>query len=293
MVRAMADGQSVALAVEIDGSVPPVLGDPVRLRQVVWNLLTNAIKCTPAGGRIVTSVSHVGGHARIQVRDTGVGIEPHYMPRIFDMFGQAGATRHGGLGLGLTIVRHVVEQHRGTVQAASPGAGQGATFTVTMPVIEPVIEDGVVQTVAGPKRMRADEEHRAAVGPIDLNDVRVLVVEDQLETREPLVEMLAASGAKVQAATSAAEAMRIFAAFRPQLLLSDIDMPIEDGHTLIRRIRALGPTRGGSVRAMALTAMASVQDRERALASGFDMHFAKPVKFDQLADALMALLHTP
>ena len=291
VVRAMAHGQSVALEEHVDASVHPVMGDPVRLRQVVWNLLTNAIKYTPAGGRIVASVRAVDGHARIQVTDTGVGIEPDHLPRVFDVFSEAGSTRHGGLGLGLTIVRHVVQQHGGTVQAASPGAGQGATFTVTLPVIEQVIQDGAVRAVAGPKRMPTGDAHRAAGAPLDLEGVRVLVVEDELETREPLVEMLTGSGAEVRAAASVAEAMRVFADFRPQLLLSDIDMPIEDGYMLIRRIRALGPTRGGNVRAMALTAMASAPDRERALAAGFDLHFPKPVRFDELAAALLAMLH--
>jgi two-component system CheB/CheR fusion protein len=288
MVRAMADGKSVALEHAIDESVGPVLGDPTRLRQIVWNLLTNAIKHTPPGGRITTGVDRINGRARIQVRDTGVGIEADFLPRIFDVFSQAGPTKSGGLGLGLAIVRHVVEQHHGTVQAASPGAGQGATFTVTLPTL---VDASVRADLAELERMRDSEPGQESTHPLDLQGVRILLVEDDPETREPLVEMLTASGAEVRAATSAAEAMQIFEEFRPQLLLSDVGMPTEDGHSLMRRIRELGPARGGDVRAMALTAMASAKDREQALAAGFNMHIAKPIGFDELADALFALLH--
>ena len=288
MVRAMADGKSVALEHTIDESVGPVLGDPTRLRQIVWNLLTNAIKNTPAGGRITTGVDRINGRARIQVRDTGVGIEADFLPRIFDVFSQAGPTKSGGLGLGLAIVRHVVEQHHGTVQAASPGAGQGATFTVTLPTL---VDAGVRADLSEPVRLRDSEAARESAQPLDLHSVRILVVEDDPETREPLVEMLTTTGAEVRAAASAADAMQILEEFRPQLLLSDIGMPTEDGYSLIRRIRDLGPARGGDVRAMALTAMASAKDREQALAAGFNMHLAKPIGFDELADALLALLH--
>jgi two-component system CheB/CheR fusion protein len=288
MVRAMADGKSVVLEEEVDASVGSVLGDPTRLRQVVWNLLTNAIKSTPAGGRITTGVDRVNGRARIQVKDTGVGIAPDFMPRIFDVFTQGEGTKGGGLGLGLAIVRHVVEQHQGTVQAASPGPGMGATFTVTLPVLM----DAAVETeVANLERQRASKASRAPAQPLDLKGIRILVVEDDHETREPLVEMLNATGAEVRAAMSAAEAMQIFEEFRPQLVLSDIGMPSEDGHSLIRRIRELGPGRGGDVRALALTAMASEKDRQQALAAGFNMHVAKPVGFDELAEALLTLLH--
>ena len=288
MVRAMADGKSVALEHAIDESVGPVLGDPTRLRQIVWNLLTNAIKHTPAGGRITAGVDRINGRARIQVRDTGVGIEADFLPRIFDVFSQAGPTKSGGLGLGLAIVRHVVEHHHGTVEAASPGAGQGATFTVTLPTL---VNAGVRADLAELERLRDGEPARESAQPLDLQGVRILVVEDDPETREPLMEMLTATGAEVRTAASAAEAMQIFEEFRPQLLLSDIGMPTEDGHSLMRRIRALGPARGGDVRAMALTAMASTKDREQALAAGFNMHIAKPIGFDELADALLALLH--
>ena len=287
MVRAMAEGKSVALEDAIDESVGSVLGDPTRLRQIVWNLLTNAIKNTPAGGRITTGVDRVNGRARIQVKDTGVGIEADFLPRIFDVFSQAGPTKSGGLGLGLAIVRHVVEQHHGTVQAASTGAGQGATFTVTLPVLMDAAVQGEIE---GQEGVSGTEMPREPAQPLDLSGLRILVVEDDADTRAPLVEMLSSTGAEVRAATSAAEAMQVLQEFRPQLLLSDIGMPTEDGHSLIRRIRALGPARGGDVRALALTAMASVKDRDQALAAGFNMHLAKPIGFAELAEALLTLL---
>jgi two-component system, chemotaxis family, CheB/CheR fusion protein len=288
MVRAMADGKSVTLEATLDESVGPVLGDPIRLRQVVWNLLTNAIKATPEGGRIATGLDRIDGRARIEVRDTGVGIESAFLPHAFDVFTQGQAAKSGGLGLGLAIVRHVVEQHKGTVEGASPGPGQGATFTVTLPVVlEPALAGAT--DALGPVRVK--RAPRAAAQLLDLDGLRVLVVEDDPETRDPLVEMLRSSGAEVRAATSASQAMQIFQEFRPQVLLSDIGMPTEDGHSLIRRIRELGPAGGGDVRALALTAMASARDRQAALAAGFNMHLAKPIGFDELTDALLTLLN--
>ena len=287
MVRAMAEDRSVALEAALDESVGPVLGDPTRLRQVVWNLLTNAIEAT-SEGRVVIALDSVNGHARLEVRDTGVGIAPELLPRVFDVFREAQPGNSGGLGLGLAIVRHVVELHHGTVQAASSGEGNGATFTVTLP---PFRVDTARGSVLGLERVRAKPESRDAAEPLDLDGLRVLVVEDDPDTREPLVEMLRTTGADVRAAGSAAEAMQIFEEFRPQLLLSDIGMPAEDGHGLIRRIRALGPERGGDVRALALTAMASAKDRDEAIAAGFNMHLAKPFGFDELTAALLTLLH--
>jgi two-component system CheB/CheR fusion protein len=290
MVRPMAKNKSVALEPDTGESVVLVHGDAIRLRQVVWNLLTNAIKATPKGGRIIIRLDRVAGRARIEITDTGVGIAPDFLPRIFDMFGQAGAAKSGGLGLGLTIVRHVVEQHQGTVHVASPGEGEGTTSTVTLPILWDAAVRGGVD---GLERVRAGAASRDPAQLLDLDGLRVLVVEDDAETREPLVEMLSTTGAEVRGATSAAAAMQIFEEFRPQLLVSDIGMQAEDGHSLIRRIRDLGPTRGGDVPAVALTAMASGQDRRTALAAGFDMHLAKPIGFDELTEALLPLLQRP
>lgn len=287
MVRPMAEGKSVALEAAIEESVGLVLGDPTRLRQVVWNLLTNAIKSTPEDGRITIGLDRVAGHVRIEVTDTGTGITPDFLPRIFKVFTQADGAKSGGLGLGLAIVRHVVEQHQGTVHAASPGEGKGATLTVMLPVLRDAAVRGGVD---GLERVRASAASRDPTQPLDLDGFRVLVVEDDSETREPLVEMLSTTGAEVRAATSAAEAMQIFEQFRPQLLLSDIGMEAENGHSLMRRIRDLGPARGGDLPALALTAMASGPDRQAALAAGFNMHLAKPIGFDELTEALLTLL---
>jgi two-component system CheB/CheR fusion protein len=287
MVRAMAETKSVALEASIGDSVGSVLGDPTRIRQIVWNLLTNAIKATPAGGRIMIVLDRSDGQARIEVTDTGTGITPDFLPHIFDVFSQGQPAQAGGLGLGLAIVRHVVEQHHGTVRASSPGEGKGATLIVTLPLF---LGDAVRGGMLGLERVRASTDGRDPVPPLDLTSVRILVVDDDPDTREPLLEMLTGTGADVRAASSAAEAMRVFEEFHPQLVLSDIGMPEEDGLSLMRRIRALDPAHGGDVRALALTAMASVKDREEALAAGFNMHVAKPIGFDELTEALRALV---
>jgi len=288
MVRAMAETKSVALEASIGESVGSVLGDPTRIRQIAWNLLTNSIKATSAGGRIMVVLDRANGQARIEVTDTGTGITPDFLPRIFDVFSQGQPAQPGGLGLGLAIVRHVVEQHHGTVRASSPGEGKGATFTVTLPLF---LGDAVRGGVLGLERVRGSTESRGdAAAPLDLKGLRVLVVDDDQDTREPLVEMLTGAGADVRAAPSAAEAMLVFEEFRPQLVVSDIGMPGEDGLSLMRRIRALDPAHGGDVRALALTAMASVKDREEALTAGFNMHLAKPIGFDELTEALHALV---
>ena len=287
MVRAMADAKPVVLETLVGESVGSVLGDPTRIRQIVWNLMTNAIKATPAGGRITIALERADGRARLEVTDTGVGIAPDFLPHIFEVFTQAQANQAGGLGLGLAIVQHVVEQHHGTVHAASPGLGKGATFTVTLPLF---LGDAVRGGGLGLERVRSGSESRDDAQPLDLNGLRILLVDDDEDTREPLVEMLGSTGAEIRAAKSAADAMQLFEEFRPQLVVSDIGMPGEDGLSLMRRIRALGPARGGDVRALALTAMASVKDREEALAAGFTMHLAKPIGFAELTEALQALV---
>lgn len=287
MVRAMAEAKSIALEATLGDSVGSVLGDPTRIRQIAWNLLTNAIKATPAGGRITVALDRADGRARIEVTDTGIGITPAFLPHIFDVFSQGQPEQPGGLGLGLAIVRHVVEQHHGTVRASSPGEGKGATFIVTLPLF---LGDAIRGGVLGLERVRTSTESRDAAAPLDLTGFRVLVVDDDQDTREPLVEMLTSTGADVCGAPSAAEAMRVFEEFRPQLVLSDIGMPEEDGLSLMRRIRALDHAHGGDVRALALTAKASVKDREEALAAGFNMHIAKPIGFEELTEALHALV---
>jgi two-component system CheB/CheR fusion protein len=286
-VSAMADKKSVVLESTLDESVGRVSGDPARLQQIVWNLLVNAINFTPKGGRVIIALESVDGRARIQVSDTGVGIEPEFLPHIFDRFVQAERTitrTHGGLGLGLAIVRHLVDMHGGTVLAESAGKDKGATFTVMLPVLKARRAIGPAESPVPSGRGLLEVGN-----PPELNGLRVLVVDDDADSLEALVEMLSQAGAEVRAAPSAAEAMRVLEEFGPQVLVSDIAMPGEDGYSLLRRIRALGPEQGGNIPALALTALAGEEDRRRALSAGFQMHLAKPADFDRLEAALLGL----
>jgi two-component system, chemotaxis family, CheB/CheR fusion protein len=279
-----AEKKQVELELRLDESLPPVSGDPVRLQQVVSNLLTNAIKFTPEGGRVTVTVDMAEGLGRIRLIDTGLGIEPDFLPHIFNRFSQEerGQTRtHGGLGLGLAIVRYLVEVHGGTVRAESAGRGKGATFTVSLPLMKKS-EQRVLD-----KGLPSEQ----IVGNIE--GARVLIVEDDPGTRDALTEMLSLSGAVVRSAESAAMAMELFTEFRPEVLVCDIAMPEEDGYSLLGRIRALGSERGGDVPALALTALAGAEDRRQAFEAGFQVHMAKPVDIDRLVTALTMLLKPP
>jgi two-component system CheB/CheR fusion protein len=277
-----AEKKHLALQLQLDESLPPVSGDPARLQQVVANLLTNAIKFTPEQGRVSVTVDSAEGRGRIRVADTGGGIEPDFLPHIFNRFSQEnrGETRtYGGLGLGLAIVRYLVGAHGGTVHAESAGRGKGSTFTISLPLMK--------------KSDARPGEKRGPVGPEvagNVIGVHILVVEDDPGTREALTEMLSLSGAEVQSADSAATAMALFEQSTPELLVCDIAMPDEDGYSLLRRIRALGPEHGGDVPALALTALAGQEDRLRAFEAGFQVHVAKPVDTDRLVAVLTRLL---
>jgi len=280
-----AEMKHLAMEVDLAASLAPVPGDPARLQQVVWNLLANAVKFTPEGGRVRLTVDAAEGCGRIRVTDTGVGIDAAFVPHLFDRFSQEdrGQTRaHGGLGLGLAIVRHLVDAHGGSVHAESAGKGMGSTFTVLLPLMK------------ASERRRYGNGHGTPAGEttVSIKGARILVVEDDPGTRETLTEMLSLNGADVRAAASAAVAMDIFGAFRPELLVCDIAMPDEDGYSLIGRIRALGRDRGGQVPAVAITALAAAEDRQDALGAGFDRHLAKPVDVDRLLVALSRLLPT-
>ena len=255
-----------------------VLGDPDRLQQVVWNLVVNAIKFTPAGGFVRVAVERMGPSAVITVADTGEGISSDLLPFIFDRFrqGDASATRpHGGLGLGLSIVRHIVELHGGKVQVQSGGSGTGATFSVHLPV-------------------RAIQHAPEPANGVDqpLSGVKVLVVDDDADAREVVSMALAQCGAKTAAVGSAREALQLLGQFEPDVLVSDIGMPGEDGNAFIRRVRAL-PTGLGQVPAIALSAYAQPDDMERALAAGFQKFVPKPVEVDALAAVVRALADHP
>ena len=255
-----------------------VSGDASRLQQVLWNLLSNAVKFTPKDGEILVTLDRVEDGVEVKIRDTGPGIAPQFLPYVFDRFRQADAAttrRHGGLGLGLSIVKQLVELHGGTVHAASEGEGRGATFGVRLPVISAAVEP------EAPIEPRLRTGSAAVPGPAnaetEITGVRVLVVDDDEDAREMVKRLLEERRSIVTTAGSAEEALRLMAGGRFDVLISDLGMPGEDGHGLIRRVRSLGPDAGGDVPAVALTAYARPEDRERAIRSGFQVHMAKPV----------------
>jgi signal transduction histidine kinase/ActR/RegA family two-component response regulator len=285
--RPTAEAKGVRLQTLIDSGAAMVAGDPERLQQVFWNLLSNAIKFTPRGGRVEVQVRRVNSHVEVSVSDTGQGIAPAFLGQVFERFRQADSSSrraHGGLGLGLAIVRQLVELHGGTVRADSRGEGQGATFTVELP-LSLLRERGDVARV----------HPTARTGPVpftpsrSLAGTRVLVVDDEPDTLETLRTVLTLSGADVRTASSVAGAMTAIGEWTPDLVVSDIGMPGEDGFTLIRRLRALPAERGGSVPALALTAYARVEDRLKVLDAGFQMHVPKPIEPAELVAVVGSL----
>jgi len=271
-VQALADAKSIGLKAVLDPSAGSIAGDPGRLQQVVWNLLANAIKFTPSRGRIDLRLERAGSHARLTVRDTGQGISPELLPHIFDRFRQDERTRrHGGLGLGLAIVCHIVKLHEGTVWAESDGEGRGATLVVELPLPGEDVPSAQKPAVA---YRRLDS---ASSRVINLARRRILVVDDDADARDLLAQILGQAGADVTVAASADEALDVLRRWRPDVLVSDIGMPGDDGYVLIRKVRALRFEEGGQVRALALTAYARSEDRVLALEAGFHTHIAKPV----------------
>ncbi|HEX5062557.1 MAG TPA: ATP-binding protein [Kofleriaceae bacterium] len=264
-VRPSAQEKKVALDIEIDAGGTTVNGDGARLQQVVWNLMSNAVKFTPSEGRVSLRVSRDRDAVEIRVSDTGIGIAPEFLPHVFDRFRQADAgstRRRGGLGLGLSIVHHVVEAHGGTVRAESKGVNQGSTFIVRIPS-------------ASTRTLRAVPTTIAAPG--SLHGMKILVVDDEADTREFVRNLLEQHAATVTAVASAADAITALQHDKPDVLLSDLGMPDEDGYGLIRQVRALSRECGGRVPAVALTAYARTEDRTRAILAGFQTHVAKPV----------------
>ena len=281
-VRPAAEAKGVRVQKVIDTGAIAVPGDPVRLQQVVWNLLSNAIKFTPRGGRVQIRSQRVNSHLEIVVSDTGQGISADFLPHVFDRFRQADqktSRQHGGMGLGLAIVRHLVELHGGAVRASSDGEGQGSTFTVMLP-ITPVYQ----MDHAGGK---VHPGARDLLPPVDecsdrLDGMRVLVVDDEADTRDLLKQGLEYCGAKVKVAGTANEALEMLISTTPDVLISDIGMPGVDGYDLIRKVRKLPPDRGGKVPAIALTAYTRTEDRLQSLRAGYDMHVPKPVELAEL-----------
>jgi PAS domain S-box-containing protein len=288
-LRPAAEAKAVRVLKVLDTGVVSVAGDPSRLQQVVWNLLSNAIKFTPRGGRVQVRLERVESHVEIAVTDTGAGIKAEFLPHVFERFRQAdqATTRqHGGLGLGLAIVRHLVELHGGTVQAESEGEGQGATFTVRLPLVPVYHRDDLSQRVHPAAR-----DTLPAFGcPERLDGLRVLVVDDEADTRELLSVGLSQCGAEVTTADSARRALEAIEQNAPQILISDIGMPSEDGYELIKNVRALPPENGGRIPAIALTAYARTEDRLQALRAGYQMHVPKPVELAELVAVMMSLV---
>jgi signal transduction histidine kinase/ActR/RegA family two-component response regulator len=285
-VRPGAEAKKLELVKRIDAPVGMIRGDADRLQQVVWNLLSNAVRFTPQGGRIDVSLREVANQVEIRVSDTGVGLSPDFVPHAFEPFRQADSSMtrmHGGLGLGLSIVRHLVELHGGTVRAESAGKGQGASFTVRLPA------HADVRTAT----RSADEPHRTDVPAMALHGTRVLIVEDDPDTRELLRTILEAAGATVATTASARETRAVIGRQQPDLLIADIGMPNEDGYSLMRSVRALEAEELRRLPAIALTAHARVEDIERALASGFQVHLAKPVEASELVSTIATLVHPP
>jgi signal transduction histidine kinase/ActR/RegA family two-component response regulator len=285
-VRPTAEVKGVRLATEIDPLAGAVSGDPERLKQILWNLLSNAIRFTPKGGQVQVILRRANSHVEILVSDTGQGIAPEFLPFVFDRFRQADATTtrpHGGLGLGLAIVRHLVDLHGGHVRASSGGEGKGSTFTVELPVAPRT----PVRERRRPATVRADGMAADAGG--SLHGLRIVAVDDDDDTLDALRLVLESRGAVVEVAHSVDAGLELFNRWRPDLVISDIGMPGHDGYELIRRLRVRSPAEGGRVPALALTAYARVEDRLKVLAAGFQMHVSKPIEPDELIAVVASL----
>jgi len=274
-----AEGKNIRIDYVVEASLEPVSGDPGRLQQVVGNLLANAIKFTSEGGRVEVKLGRSRSHARLVVSDTGTGIDPAFLPYIFERFRQADSTStrtQKGLGLGLAITRHLVELHGGSIEAASPGEGQGATFTVTLPLL------------LHPARASSSLE-KGEPASTTLEGLRILLVDDEDDAREAMAVLMRQAGADVIAVPSASLALEALAREKLDVLLSDIAMPGEDGYALIAKVRSLPATQGGRIAAAALTAYATAEDRARVLRAGYHGHFAKPIEPATLVSAVAAL----
>ena len=280
VVQPAADAKNIKLDYSAEPGLGAISADSARLHQIVWNLLSNAVKFTPQGGQIAIRLEHEGPHAKITVRDTGQGIDAEFLPRVFDRFRQADSSTtrsFGGVGLGLAIVRHLVELHGGTVSAESEGVGKGATFTATFPLL-----NGRTEAIAHSGEISVAEIR-------SLDGLRVLLVDDEADAREIISTVILRTGAEVKACISASEALTKLAEWRPDVILSDIAMPEEDGYSFIGKVRSLPRDKGGETPAAALTAYARDEDRVQALAAGYQMHIAKPIGASQLVTMVAKL----
>ena len=279
-VRLAADAKGVRLEVVIDPIAGPVTGDPNRVQQIVWNLISNAIKFTPRGGKVQVTLERVNSHVELSVSDSGQGIDPEFLPHVFERFSQAdlSATKsHTGLGLGLAIVKNLTELHGGSVRAKSAGLGMGSTFIIALPI-------SVVRSLNGGEQRQhpATAIETAFVSSPDLGGIKVMVVDDDLDALELVRRVLEGCKARVTSCSSAAQCLEAVSDCRPDVLITDIGMPHADGYSLVRALRALPREKGGETPAVALTAFARSEDRRRAMLSGFDMHVSKPVEPGEL-----------
>jgi CheY-like chemotaxis protein/anti-sigma regulatory factor (Ser/Thr protein kinase) len=282
--RPAAAAKGLALDASLSGDVLTV-ADGERLQQVVWNLLSNAVKFTPRGGRVTVTARRQASQLSIEVRDTGVGILPEFLPHVFERFTQADSSttrRFGGLGLGLAIVRHIVELHGGTVGVESAGEGTGSVFTITLPVRAAIEARAPAAAASGVAAAHAPEAS-------SLSGARVLVVDDEHDARDVLHAILTGAGAAVSVAASAREALELMTSIVPDVLISDVGMAVEDGYTFIRQVRALGG-RAARVPAVALTAYGHPADRAHALAAGFDRHVPKPIMPNELIAVVASVI---
>ena len=286
-VRPGADAKNIHLQTALDPRVSPISGDPDRLQQIIWNLLTNAIKFTPKGGRVQVRLERIDSHVELSISDTGQGIDAELLPHVFDRFSQSDSSstrRHSGLGLGLAIVRELVELHCGTVTAESQGTGEGTTFRVTLPLMSvhhELSDLEITRNMIGSNTLTNGQQ--------SLIDLRVLVVDDEPDARDLVTAVLTGHGAEVVSVGSAAEALGEMEQQRFDVLISDIGMPEMDGYSLISKIRQLPAERGGRIPAAALTAYAGVEDRMRILSAGYQMHIPKPVEPGELTTVVASL----
>jgi CheY-like chemotaxis protein len=287
-IRPAADAKTIRLQATLDPAACSISGDADRLQQIVWNLLTNAVKFTPKGGRIQVKLQRVDSHVDIIVSDSGVGISKEFLPHVFDRFrqGDASTTRiHGGLGLGLSIVHQLVDLHGGSVAVHSEGEGKGATFTINLPSASVVSNQKELDS-APPANA---EEITTFDGLPSLQGLKVLVVDDEADTRELIAEVLKEVGSEVITARSVEEALIALEKHKPDILISDLGMPNEDGYSLISKVRALAAEQGGHIPAAALTAYARAEDRMRVLRAGFQFHLPKPVDSAELVTVVASL----
>ena len=291
-LRPAAEAKHIHMNVALDFGTGTVLGDPVRLQQVVWNLVSNAVKFVPREGSVRVALRRIESQVEILVMDNGPGIDEDFLPFVFDRFRQADSTankRFAGLGLGLSIVRHLVELHGGTVEASNGGEGEGAIFSVKLPVM--ALSRSVEQMMASSNRASTNSNaHLAFDHPPDLSGVKVLAVDDELDARMLLEALFKQCGAEIRTCSSVAETLEALEEYDPDVLVSDIGLPGEDGYSLIRKVRELEKETGQRLPAVALTAFARTEDRVQALTAGYNMHVPKPVEPAELALVIASLV---